>query len=66
MIRGWCRHWFPRETEDRVQDVYCKLVDRLKTFEYDPARGTVPRLAQDPHQPADGRPEEVDAARRAG
>jgi RNA polymerase sigma factor (sigma-70 family) len=39
MIRGWCRHWFPRETEDRVQDVYCKLVDRMKTFEYDPAKG---------------------------
>jgi RNA polymerase sigma factor (sigma-70 family) len=39
MIRGWCRHWFPHETEDRVQDVYCKLVDRLRTFEYDPARG---------------------------
>ena len=39
MIHGWCRHWFPRETEDKVQDVYCKLVDRLRTFEYDPARG---------------------------
>jgi RNA polymerase sigma factor (sigma-70 family) len=39
MIRGWCRHWFPRETEDRIQDVYCKLVDGLKGFEYDPAKG---------------------------
>jgi RNA polymerase sigma factor (sigma-70 family) len=39
MIEGWCRRWFPRETEDRVQDVYCKLVGRLRTFEYDPARG---------------------------
>jgi RNA polymerase sigma-70 factor (ECF subfamily) len=39
MIRGWCRHWFPHEVDDRVQDVYCKLVERLKTFEYDPARG---------------------------
>jgi RNA polymerase sigma factor (sigma-70 family) len=39
MIRGWCRHWFPRETEDKVQEVYCKLVARLKTFEYDPAKG---------------------------
>jgi serine/threonine protein kinase len=39
MIRGWCRHWFPRETEGRGQDVYCKLVDRLRKFEYDPARG---------------------------
>jgi RNA polymerase sigma factor (sigma-70 family) len=39
MIRGWCRRWFPRETEGRVQDVYCKLVDRLRKFEYEPARG---------------------------
>jgi RNA polymerase sigma-70 factor (ECF subfamily) len=39
MIQSWCRRWFPRETEDRVQDVYCKLVDRLRTFEYDPAKG---------------------------
>jgi RNA polymerase sigma factor (sigma-70 family) len=39
MIWGWCRHWFPRETEDRVHDVYCKLIDGLKKFEYDPARG---------------------------
>jgi RNA polymerase sigma-70 factor (ECF subfamily) len=39
MICGWCRHWFPSETEDKVQDVYCKMVDRLRTFEYDPARG---------------------------
>ena len=39
MIRGWCRHWFPRETEDMVQDVFSELVNRLRTFEYDPARG---------------------------
>jgi RNA polymerase sigma-70 factor (ECF subfamily) len=39
MIRGWCRHWFPRETEDKVQEVYCKLIDRLRTFEYDPSQG---------------------------
>ena len=39
MIRSWCRRWFPRETDDRVQDVYCKLVDRLRTFEYDPGQG---------------------------
>jgi RNA polymerase sigma-70 factor (ECF subfamily) len=39
MIRGWCRHWFPLETEDKVQDVYCKLVDRLRTFEYEPSKG---------------------------
>jgi RNA polymerase sigma factor (sigma-70 family) len=39
MIWGWCRHWFPRETEDKVQDVYCKLVACLRKFEYDPAQG---------------------------
>jgi RNA polymerase sigma factor (sigma-70 family) len=39
MIWGWCRHWFPRETDDKVQEVYCKLVAPLRTFEYDPARG---------------------------
>jgi RNA polymerase sigma factor (sigma-70 family) len=38
MIRGWCRHWFPRETDDPVQDVLLLLIKRLKTFEYDPSR----------------------------
>jgi hypothetical protein len=25
IIRGWCRPWFPRETEDMVQEVYLLL-----------------------------------------
>jgi RNA polymerase sigma-70 factor (ECF subfamily) len=39
MIRGWCRHWFPHDAEDGVQEVYAKLVAHLKTFEYNPAIG---------------------------
>jgi len=39
MIRGWCRHWFPRETEDMVQEVMLLLARRLRTFEYQPAKG---------------------------
>jgi RNA polymerase sigma-70 factor (ECF subfamily) len=38
MIRGWCRQWFPREMDDRVQDVFVKLIRKLPTFEYDPAK----------------------------
>jgi RNA polymerase sigma-70 factor (ECF subfamily) len=39
MIRGWCRHWFPREVDERVHDVFCELLFRMKTFEYDPSKG---------------------------
>jgi RNA polymerase sigma-70 factor (ECF subfamily) len=39
MIRGWCRHWFPREADDRAHDVICELVFRMMTFEYKPAEG---------------------------
>jgi len=39
MIRGWCRRWFPRETEDMVQEVLLLLARRLRTFEYEPAAG---------------------------
>jgi RNA polymerase sigma-70 factor (ECF subfamily) len=39
MIRGWCRQWFPRETDDMVQEVLLKLVSSLRTFEYDPEKG---------------------------
>jgi RNA polymerase sigma-70 factor (ECF subfamily) len=39
MIRGWCRHWFPRETDDMVQEVLAVLVKRLQEFEYDPVKG---------------------------
>jgi RNA polymerase sigma-70 factor (ECF subfamily) len=28
----------PARDRDKVQDVYCKLVDRLRTFEYDPSK----------------------------
>ena len=39
MIRGWCRHWFPREADDRAYDVFSELVFRMMTFEYDPGKG---------------------------
>ncbi len=39
MIRGWCRHWFPRETDDMVQEVFTRLTKCLKEFEYAPGKG---------------------------
>jgi RNA polymerase sigma-70 factor, ECF subfamily len=36
MIRGWCLQWFPRETDDMVQEVLQLLARRLRTFEYEP------------------------------
>ncbi len=39
MIRGWCRHWFPRETDDMVQEVFVLLTNCLKTFDYEPGKG---------------------------
>jgi RNA polymerase sigma-70 factor (ECF subfamily) len=39
MIWGWCRHWFPRETEDMVQEVFTRLIKCLKDFEYQPGKG---------------------------
>jgi RNA polymerase sigma-70 factor (ECF subfamily) len=39
MIRGWCRHWFPHESDHKAHDVICELVFRMMTFEYDPAKG---------------------------
>ncbi len=39
MIRGWCRHWFPRELDDMVQEVFTRLVSCLKAFEYEPGKG---------------------------
>lgn len=39
MIRGWCRHWFPRELDDMVQEVFDRLVRCLKAFEYKPEEG---------------------------
>jgi RNA polymerase sigma-70 factor (ECF subfamily) len=39
MIRGWCRHWFPHETDDMVQEVFVRLTKCLKAFEYEPGKG---------------------------
>jgi RNA polymerase sigma factor (sigma-70 family) len=39
MIRGWCHQWFPRETDDMVQEVFVRLAHCLKTFEYQPSQG---------------------------
>jgi RNA polymerase sigma-70 factor (ECF subfamily) len=39
MIRGWCRLWFPHETDDMVQEVFLKLSNCLKAFEYQPGKG---------------------------
>ena len=39
MIRGWCRHWFPHELDDMVQEVFKLLVCCLKSFEYEPGKG---------------------------
>jgi RNA polymerase sigma-70 factor (ECF subfamily) len=46
LIAGWCRRKGLQETdvEDITQAVLCKLVARLKTFEYDPSRGFRPYL----------------------
>jgi RNA polymerase sigma-70 factor (ECF subfamily) len=39
MIRGWCRHWFPREADDRACEVLSELVFRMINFEYDRSKG---------------------------
>ncbi len=39
MIRGWCRHWFPREADDKACEVLAELVFRMVTFQYDPKKG---------------------------
>jgi RNA polymerase sigma-70 factor (ECF subfamily) len=39
MLRGWCRHWFPREADDMVQEVFIRLVSCLKGFDYEPGKG---------------------------
>ncbi|MGZ3380028.1 MAG: sigma-70 family RNA polymerase sigma factor [Isosphaeraceae bacterium] len=38
-IRRWCRHWFPREADDKAHDVIYELVFRMMTFEYDRTKG---------------------------
>jgi RNA polymerase sigma-70 factor, ECF subfamily len=39
MIRGWCRRWFPRESDDMVQEVFARLVKCLREFDYQPEVG---------------------------
>jgi RNA polymerase sigma factor (sigma-70 family) len=39
MIRGWCCQWFPRESDDMVQEVLLLLAKSLREFEYDPRKG---------------------------
>jgi RNA polymerase sigma-70 factor (ECF subfamily) len=39
MIRGWCRHWFPCEADDKACDVLYELLFRMMTFEYQRSRG---------------------------
>jgi RNA polymerase sigma factor (sigma-70 family) len=39
MIRGWCRHWFPHEVDDMVQEVFSRLMNSMRAFEYKPGRG---------------------------
>ena len=39
MIRGWCRHWFPHEVDDMVQEVFTRLTSCMKSFEYKPGKG---------------------------
>ena len=57
MIRGWCRHWFPRELDDMVQEVLLLLAKRLRTFEYEPGRGRFRGYLEDRDPPANGRSE---------
>ena len=38
MIGGWCRRWFPRETDDMVQEVMLLLARRLRSSSTIPAR----------------------------
>ena len=39
MIRGWCRHWYPHEADDKTYDVFAELIFRMVNFEYDPTKG---------------------------
>lgn len=40
LILGWCRHWRLQETDAQevTQAVLVKLVEKMRTFSYDPAR----------------------------
>jgi RNA polymerase sigma factor (sigma-70 family) len=39
MIRRWCRHWFPRDADDLVQEVLTKLVAAPGVPTYDRSQG---------------------------
>jgi len=39
MIAGWCRHWFPHEVDDMVQEVFSRLMSCMRAFEYKPEKG---------------------------
>jgi RNA polymerase sigma factor (sigma-70 family) len=39
MIRGWCRHWFPQEADDMVQEVMGELVFIMRSYTYKPEKG---------------------------
>jgi RNA polymerase sigma-70 factor (ECF subfamily) len=39
MIRGWCRHWFSQEADDKANEVLAALIFRMITFEYDRSKG---------------------------
>ena len=40
LVLGWCRHWRLQETDaqDVTQAVLARLVEKMRTFQYDPAR----------------------------
>jgi RNA polymerase sigma factor (sigma-70 family) len=40
LVLGWCRHWRLQETDaqDVTQVVLARLVEKMRTFQYDPAR----------------------------
>jgi RNA polymerase sigma-70 factor (ECF subfamily) len=39
-IYGWCRHWHLQQAdaEEVTQEVLLKLIQKLRTFRFDPAR----------------------------
>jgi RNA polymerase sigma factor (sigma-70 family) len=39
VIRGWCRHWFPREANDKADEVLSELIFKMIKFEYDRSKG---------------------------
>jgi RNA polymerase sigma-70 factor (ECF subfamily) len=39
MVRGWCRCWFPEAPDDSAHEVFCKLLDVMRGFRYQPEKG---------------------------